>query len=137
MPVLLVYVLVAVALAVVVDVAYAAGYWATTGRAIFPFVGLAARLDDWLDRRRPAPEPPSTRQLSEDLRRLVDERERLLDSDLPALEARLVACAEAYDGILLQACEAAGVTPPSGRLPLGDAERTQVEVALRAAGVRW
>ena len=134
---LLVYVVVAMALAAVVDAAYAAGHWAMTGSATFPFRGLAARLDDWRDRRRPAPDPTSTEELSKDLRRLADERGRLRDSDLPAKEARLVACTEAYDGILVQACDAAGVTPPSGRPPLGDAQRTQVETALRAAGVRW
>jgi hypothetical protein len=134
---LLVYVMVAMALVVVVDLAIAAGHWALTGRAIAPFVGLAARLEDWRDRRRPTPEPTSTEQLSKDLRRLAEERERLRHSDLPAKEARLVACIQAYDGILVQACKAAGVTPPPGRPPLGDAERTQVEAALRTAGVRW
>ncbi len=137
MPDLLVYVLVALALAVVVDLAYAASYWALTGNATFPIRGLAARLDDWRDRRRPGPEPPSTEQLSKDLRRLADERERVLDSDLPAKGARLIACTEAYDGVLVRACVAAGVKPPLGQPPLGDAERTQVETALRAAGVGW
>jgi hypothetical protein len=134
---LLEYVLVAMVLAVVVDVAYAAGHWAFTGRAIFPFRRLAALLDDLSDRRRPAPEPASTEQLSKDLRRLADERERLRNSDLPAKEARLLACTEAYDGILVRACEAAGVTPPPGRPPLRKAERTQAETALHEAGVRW
>lgn len=89
-----------------------------------------------LARRGPRPEPTSAPRLSKDLRRLADERERLRDSDLPAEGARLAACIEAYDGILLQACEAVGVTPPSHR-PLGDSERTQVETALLAAGLRW
>ena len=136
-PDLLVYVLVAMALVVVVDLAIAAGHWALTGRAIAPFVGLAARLDDWRDRRRPTPEPTSADQLSKDLHRLAAERERLRDSDLPAKGVRLAACTEAYDGVLVRACVAAGVTPPSGRPPLGDSERTQVETALRAAGLRW
>ena len=136
-PGLLVYVLVAMVLAVVVDLAYAAGYWVMTGRAIFPFRGVAARLDDLRDRRRPAPEPVSTEQLSKDLRRLADERERLRNSDLPAKEARLLACTEAYDGILVRACVAVGVSPPSGRPPLADVERTRAETALREAGLRW
>jgi len=136
-PDLLVYVMVALALAVVVDLVYAVSYWGLTGNATFPIRGLAARVDDWRDRRRPAPEPPATEQLSKDLRRLADERERVLNSDLPAKGARLIAYTEAYDGVLVQACKAAGLTPPSGRPPLRDAERTQVETALRAAGVGW
>ncbi len=134
---LLLYVVVAVALMVVLDLVYAAARWFVSGAAPFPFRRLAAWLDERRDRRRPRPEPVPPVLLAGELRRLGDEVRRIADSDLPAKGVRITACTAAYDDTLLKACRSIGVEVPDGPVPLGERRRFEAESALVAAGFEW
>lgn len=133
----LLYVVVAIALMVVLDLVYAAARWALSGRAPFPFRTLAARLDDWRDARRPRPEPIPPVLLGLELRRLGEEVRRIADSDLPAKSVRIAACTAAYDDVLIRTCRGVGVQEPQGPVPLRPSQRFEAESALVAAGFDW
>ena len=137
MPYLLLYVLVALALMVVVDLVYAAARWWASGTAPFPYRRLAAWVDDRRDARKPVPEPIPPVLLGLELRRLGDEVRRITDSDLPAKGMRITACTAAYDDTLLKACRSLGVSVPEGPVPLGARRRFEAESALVAAGFEW
>ena len=134
---LLLYVLVAMALMVVLDLVYAGLRWFVSGTAPFPFRSLAAWLERRRDRRRPPPEPVPPVLLGRELRRLGEEVQRIADSDLPAKSVRITACTAAYDDTLLKACRSLGVPAPDGPVPLGERRRFEAESALVAAGFQW
>lgn len=90
---------------------------------------------------RRAPVPEGENQLAiicERLARLDREIARLLvaDPQPPALCCRLSATSLAYDGVLLDACQALGLVEP-GPPPLAGVTRLETEAALSAAGLRW
>jgi hypothetical protein len=131
------YAVAALASMVVLDLAYAAGRWALSGRAPFPYRGLARRIDERREARKPLPEPVPPVLLGLELRRLGEEVRRIADSDLPAKRARLTACTAAYDDVLIRACRSVGVQEPPGPLPLPESRRFEAESALVAAGFDW
>ncbi len=88
--------------------------------------------------RTPAPTAPPLQRITADLRRLETEAERLMsDETVVARGQRLMAVRLAYDLALLDACEAVGAPPPTGRVPLTSGDRLLTTVELTRAGLVW
>ena len=98
-------------------------------------------IDDRIDRRRvrrAALREPMPQVLHElELKRLSEEVQRVRADRQPGQYHRVRATTAAYDGALVQACRSMGIEPPTGNLPLSDAQRYETETALMAAGVQW
>ncbi len=123
--------------------ALSALYWGVTGRPRWPFVGLARRIEDAQERRRPPREPIPPVLLGLELRRLGAEMQRIDASDLPAKAMRLRATTAAYDYVLLECCRSLEVPVPVPdptdpvNTPLTSDQRFTAESSLLAAGFTW
>lgn len=88
-------------------------------------------------RRRACPPPVPDVLLGLELARLAVEVQRLEAADVPCKAERLDACRGAYDLVLMDLCERAGIPRPAGRPPLSPHRRLRVEAELIAAGYEW
>ncbi|MBK1784605.1 hypothetical protein [Prauserella cavernicola] len=104
--------------------------------AAFWFVLSVPRIVAWFRRRRtPAARAVPIERLAEDLRRVHRALVRLAPGD-PMLRRR--ATRQAYDALLVQACDAVDVPHRLDAVPEGverEVERLRVEEALRGAGL--
>jgi hypothetical protein len=132
------YAAVTAGVVVVLDAAWAALRYATTGHAPRPYSVLTDRVEAWRDAQRPGPEPVPAAVLAAQLRRLADQVQRISDSDRPAKALHLRAALLAYDDGLMRACSELGVSPPAkARSGMSRELRFQVESALLASGFSW
>lgn len=103
--------------------------------AIFNGPRLVGRLARRIRRPAPVPPGPPIERLVADLRRV----HRVLTEFEPGTPVvRRRAARQAYDALLVQACEAVDVRHRFGQLPEGidrEIERLRVEEALRSAGL--
>jgi hypothetical protein len=103
--------------------------------AIFNGPRLIGRLVRRIRRPSPVPPGPPIERLAADLRRV----HRVLAEFEPGTPVvRRRAARQAYDDLLIQACEAVDVRHRFGQLPEGierEIERLRVEEALRSAGL--
>lgn len=99
--------------------------------------GLPAALE-WVceERWRRRPQVPDV-LLALELARLADEIQRTHETPQPHRAERLAASRGAYDLVLLELCDRAGIPRPQGRPPLDDRRRLDVEAALIGAGYSW
>jgi hypothetical protein len=85
--------------------------------------------------RPPVPEHPPIQELAADLRRV----HRLLAQFRPGTPmARRVGARQAYDALLVEACDAVEVEQRLGQMPEGlarEVERLRLEESLRSAGL--
>jgi hypothetical protein len=121
--------------------AVSALFWGVTGRAKWPFVTLARRLEAARERRLPPHEPIPPVLLGLELRRLGAEMQRIDASDLPAKAMRLRATTAAYDYVLLECCRSLEVPIPDKsdpvNTPLTNDQRSTAELSLLSAGFTW
>jgi hypothetical protein len=81
--------------------------------------------------------PEPIERLSDDLRRVAADLERIERTNPPAKVARLRAASMAYDDLLLAACRALEVPTQNGRPPLDAIERLETEAELARQGFTW
>jgi len=88
-------------------------------------------------RRHPCAPGPPIGELSARLRRLAAELQAVEAGRVPAKAHRLRAIQLAYDATLVEAWHAVCPSDPDPPVPLGDDARTDVELTLTGAGLRW
>ena len=93
---------------------------------------------EWVceERWRRRPQVPDV-LLSLELARLATEIQSAHESVQPHQAERLAASRGAYDLVLLELCDRAGIPRPPGRPPLDDRRRLDVEASLIGAGYSW
>lgn len=109
--------------------------------ALMACIGLARGVPaalDWAshERWRRRPQVPDV-LLSLELARLATEIQRTHGSLQPHQAERLAASRGAYDMVLMELCDRAGISRPEGRPPLDDRRRLDLEAALIGAGYSW
>lgn len=102
-------------------------------RPLLPTLGRA-----WARVRPPrVPEPLPSVLIALELRRLEAEVRRIEAGDAPHRAMRMRAALSAYDCLLLQLCEVAGVEACEEPTPLRSGQRLALEAELVAAGHDW
>ncbi len=88
-------------------------------------------------RRHPAASGPPIEELSARLRRLAAELQAVESGRVSAKAHHVRALRLAYDATLLEAWHAVCPCDPEPSVPLGHDSRTDVELTLTGAGLRW
>ncbi len=98
---------------------------------------LPEQLVERRARRHPTAPGPPIDELSARLRRLAAELQAVEARRVPAKAHRLRALLLAYDTTLVEAWHAVCPTDPDPPVPMGHDARTDVELTLTGAGLRW